>query len=201
MRKGILPAAFGILLVIIASGCTQQPPIVCDSPYIVKGNNCCLDQNANKVCDSDESGVGGQGSLIKNYTSYVIKMYISQSSPEPDSWSSLPPNPVRHYDGYQIYNYQQDTSLYDAGWLLLYTSYNEEPITCNILEYHDDVLYAEPSAKLTKKGFSGNVSGVAIKALFSKSSAPKVVRYQIICRGDESAIVFQDSYAVTLRLP
>jgi len=43
----------GTLLVV--SGCTapQSRPI-CNSPYIVKGNDCCLDKNNNNICDNDE---------------------------------------------------------------------------------------------------------------------------------------------------
>ena len=33
---------------------TQITPVVCNSPYIQVGNNCCLDSNSNSICDSDE---------------------------------------------------------------------------------------------------------------------------------------------------
>lgn len=51
MKKIIL---FGFLIIgiFILSGCV--PKTTCNEPYIVKGNECCLDQNNNKICDEDE---------------------------------------------------------------------------------------------------------------------------------------------------
>ncbi|MCK5023347.1 MAG: hypothetical protein KAS04_04195 [Candidatus Aenigmarchaeota archaeon] len=44
-----------IFLIMIFSGCVQQSSgPTCNSPYIVKGYECCLDQNNNNICDSDE---------------------------------------------------------------------------------------------------------------------------------------------------
>lgn len=58
-----IPIILGILSVIFISGCTDTGQIlgsgesnmVCNTPYIIKGNECCLDQNDNKICDTDES--------------------------------------------------------------------------------------------------------------------------------------------------
>ena len=60
MKK--LSLLFGIILsfFFLLSGCTTtQPkttsnPLVCNSPYILVGTSCCLDQNANNICDRDE---------------------------------------------------------------------------------------------------------------------------------------------------
>ena len=41
------------LCAILVAGC--QPSVVCNAPYIIKGSSCCLDTNANSICDSDES--------------------------------------------------------------------------------------------------------------------------------------------------
>jgi len=42
------------------SGCTGQEPEVlkpvCNSPYILVGTDCCLDENSNNICDRDEEG-------------------------------------------------------------------------------------------------------------------------------------------------
>jgi hypothetical protein len=45
-----------VLLAIFFSACstTQKQP-VCNSPYILVGTSCCLDQNSNNVCDNDET--------------------------------------------------------------------------------------------------------------------------------------------------
>lgn len=42
-----------LLLLLIASGCVAPAP-VCDSPYILVGTGCCLDEDANRICDRDQ---------------------------------------------------------------------------------------------------------------------------------------------------
>jgi hypothetical protein len=187
--------ALGVILVILVSGCATQ--ITCDPPYIVRGSGCCLDANSNMICDNDEAGPAP----VKSYGPYRVIMYIQQESPEPDSWSKLPPSPARNIDGYQIYSSLTNESSYDAGWLILYTNYTQEDITCYVKENRDQVFYAQSTVRLTEKGSSGNVSGVAIRTIFMKDSAPKNVRYDLNCRGDESSITFQDAYSVGLRPP
>lgn len=198
--KIAIVAILGIFFVMLVSGCIRQH--TCDPPYTVRGSGCCLDQNGNKICDADEPGTENQ--TAKNYGSYEIKMYITQTSPEPDSWGSLPHTPAKHYDNYQVYNYQQDGSYYEGGWLILYSNYLEEPITCTLGEYHDTVLLNQQNVRLTEKGFNSTVNGVAIRALYMKQSVityPTYVRYTIDCAGDESGITFQDAYVVGLRPP
>jgi len=51
MKKIILPMI--LLLVIITSGCVEQ--VACNPPYIIVGNECCLDTNDNQICDKDET--------------------------------------------------------------------------------------------------------------------------------------------------
>ena len=36
----------------VLGGCQQK--IMCNKPYILIGNSCCLDKNDNKICDNDE---------------------------------------------------------------------------------------------------------------------------------------------------
>ncbi len=40
-------------MIIILLGCAQNE-IVCDAPYVSLGGKCCLDENSNQVCDSEE---------------------------------------------------------------------------------------------------------------------------------------------------
>jgi hypothetical protein len=42
-----------ILGVLLLSGCISQTP-VCNRPYILVGNGCCLDENNDKICDVDK---------------------------------------------------------------------------------------------------------------------------------------------------
>ncbi|GEM_PF-2431270 len=48
-----------VVLSMVAFGCIQanapdEPPLVCNKPYILVGNSCCLDENDNSICDTDE---------------------------------------------------------------------------------------------------------------------------------------------------
>ncbi|SRR3989344_9435845 len=53
------PLLIGVLLiaVVLVSGCTTSEKIACDKPYILVGNDCCLDKDDNNICDKDESYV------------------------------------------------------------------------------------------------------------------------------------------------
>jgi hypothetical protein len=64
--KKILLLISIILLVLI--GCSTQPTVVCNKPYILVGTECCLDQNDNSVCDKDEKVQQQQPSSIPTPT-------------------------------------------------------------------------------------------------------------------------------------
>ena len=64
--------AYFILLVLILTACTTTPDViddltqkdpfqeaslVCNPPYLINGNKCCLDQNTNKLCDTQETPI------------------------------------------------------------------------------------------------------------------------------------------------
>ena len=52
-------AIFSILSLVVLSGCVQNPDdaVVCNRPYIRVGESCCLDGNANGICDGDEKTI------------------------------------------------------------------------------------------------------------------------------------------------
>src|SRR3989344_5738625 len=62
MKLNYIPLLAILLIVIVfVSGCTSQTPsntqpqqVTCNKPYILVGTSCCLDQNDNSICDSDE---------------------------------------------------------------------------------------------------------------------------------------------------
>lgn len=62
VRKIIL--AFLVLTILILSGCGESSitggAVVCNKPYILVGNDCCLDKNDNNVCDKDEEDVAAE---------------------------------------------------------------------------------------------------------------------------------------------
>jgi hypothetical protein len=53
MEKSIIILAILALFII---GCSQKSPdIVCNAPYMRHAESCCMDRNANSVCDADEA--------------------------------------------------------------------------------------------------------------------------------------------------
>lgn len=55
MKASLILSFSAVFIVLAASGCVQsQQGPVCNPPYIVKGYDCCLDTNANMICDNDE---------------------------------------------------------------------------------------------------------------------------------------------------
>ena len=43
-----------LVILIFLTGCFNQE-IICNKPYILVGDKCCLDANDNKICDQDET--------------------------------------------------------------------------------------------------------------------------------------------------
>lgn len=72
---------FLLIGIVFLAGCTSQnygqsnePKIVCYSPYKLIGNGCCLDQNSNGICDENETSskqilesVADVGTIVHNH--------------------------------------------------------------------------------------------------------------------------------------
>jgi len=67
MEQNFIPFFILLIVVLFASGCTNlakneinecnesSREMVCKKPYILVGTSCCLDQNDNSICDTDET--------------------------------------------------------------------------------------------------------------------------------------------------
>lgn len=55
MRKLMVVLSVITVMLFLVSCAPAQKPIVCDAPYILVGTECCLDENNNAICDSDET--------------------------------------------------------------------------------------------------------------------------------------------------
>ena len=55
MRSNYVIFGLLILVTIFISGCVQE--VICNPPYIKVGTTCCLDQNNNSICDTDEQQI------------------------------------------------------------------------------------------------------------------------------------------------
>jgi hypothetical protein len=51
MKRNLL-IILSLIILLLVAGCAE---VVCNKPYIQVGTSCCLDQNDNAICDSDES--------------------------------------------------------------------------------------------------------------------------------------------------
>ena len=51
VHRGLI---LSVLFVLLLSACGKEDTFICNKPYIQVGNECCLDQNTNKICDIDE---------------------------------------------------------------------------------------------------------------------------------------------------
>jgi len=64
MRRGVF--IFLLLVTVLVTSCGQSQDtsenVVCNAPYIRFGPSCCLDANANGICDTDERGSDNQPS-------------------------------------------------------------------------------------------------------------------------------------------
>lgn len=66
--SGIKMTTSSVIILILVSlsllvfiGCQER--VVCNSPYILKGTECCLDNNANSICDTDEQQLNAQPTI------------------------------------------------------------------------------------------------------------------------------------------
>jgi hypothetical protein len=87
---------FAIFLVFI-SGCLQtQPSFVCNKPYIQVGNQCCLDINENRICDSDEVNeskpISNMNTSITNNITNITNQTKTSTSKEENETTQLPIN-------------------------------------------------------------------------------------------------------------
>ena len=56
-----LGSVFFVALIVLLASCSSAPEqVVCNKPYIQVGSQCCLDQNDNSICDSDETVIDAQ---------------------------------------------------------------------------------------------------------------------------------------------
>jgi hypothetical protein len=70
------------LLVVLTLGCVNDK-FACNSPYILVGNNCCLDRNSNKICDSDEISLTATSSTSTSISTTVTLSTSTTTSTQP----------------------------------------------------------------------------------------------------------------------
>lgn len=179
---GVVIALLIILLISINSNSNKGP--VCNSPYILNGNSCCLDSNYNSICDNDEPPQ--QNTPVNNYREYQVNAYITHDFIQ--SLSALPSYPAREYTNYPVWD-AGDARYYTAGNLVLYTDYDAEPITCIVKEYYASTFNEQFTINIVVGYY---VTGIG----YEKSNLPSQVRYDYDCTGQQSGKKYSSSYRV-----
>ncbi len=54
MRGGVVKYWYVVLALVVLAGCSGGPAVICSAPYILVGQECCLDSNDNDICDADD---------------------------------------------------------------------------------------------------------------------------------------------------
>ena len=93
---------FGILaLIVLISGCGEQAQPTCNPPYILVGTGCCLDQNDNNICDSDETAVAENESQTEDDEGEADENAVNESL-----WSKT--------SGYTVAECQEACNVWDT---------------------------------------------------------------------------------------
>ncbi len=89
MKGELLGVVF--VLALIAMGCgAKQPSVQCNDPYKIVGSSCCLDDNANSVCDNEEEQKQSEEKVCKTDADCELDMCLGCISVE---WGKA--NPAR----------------------------------------------------------------------------------------------------------
>ena len=71
--KGVI-VILGIVVVLILAGCQQK--IICKSPYLLVGQECCLDKDANGICDKDEQSAEPKTVVVSKPEVIEVQKYV-----------------------------------------------------------------------------------------------------------------------------
>lgn len=87
MKKDPINLIVGIIIGIAVIGLIfliynpSRNEIVCNAPYIKVGDSCCLDENSNGICDSDEEPEQQEEEIIKPITTFSEAYEITVNNP------------------------------------------------------------------------------------------------------------------------
>jgi hypothetical protein len=106
-----------LLISLIIFGCCSMLGPVCNEPYIYHDKGCCLDKNANEICDSDESFTCWDGSVVKDEATCPPEPFTCADGSVVTN-SSLCPKKIRCWDNSTVYNASKcpDYWVEAPGW-------------------------------------------------------------------------------------
>jgi trimeric autotransporter adhesin len=178
MRTGIL-----LLCLLLLGGCT---PIVCNDPYIRHADGCCVDQNRNALCDSDETPQPKAMTLVDGLLAYYPEDgNHSDNFRNRNGKAYFGPVPVQgkiggayNYNGVGVYPAspgQNDPRVqvavpgindYDAVTLSAWIKLNDHPYGGSLLQFQEEAAFGHRYLSRLENwsiyaGISDGVSGDA----------------------------------------
>lgn len=180
-------------MILVFSGCTQQKaPIVCNKPYIIKGTECCLDQNSNNICDSEEK----PGEF--NFVVYADSDYDERS--ESYSWKNeVPSSEISLFtrkEGISVAN--ELIIVYGGIHLYIDTNPENKAVNCKIKEYYDNRLNTETEKELSWSEW--HLDG-SIDLYYETDTKPDKVKYLINCKRKSDGASLTKEYIINLVYP
>ena len=98
-----------VLLALVAA-CAQQPSVICNKPYMLKGTECCLDSDSNAVCDVEQGANATQcptldcskcaATVVERNVTKTITKYVCKDGTTVDSAAgcdTAKPSPFANY--------------------------------------------------------------------------------------------------------
>jgi hypothetical protein len=207
---GIAVVAVIVLAIVFISNSNNnsQNEVTCNPPYIKVGTSCCLDQNSNGVCDSDEqieeqsnvwefSSFSVDGGTSEDFTgcsttSPGLKVYNNFNNLRDTSSENIEMALFHQYAG-EPEGYGRQNENYQTAVLVVYTDYNTgfydsyEGVTCEVEEYYDGNFNEVNTNKFKHNfGLPEDKYGFFVELLYSQNDKPSEAKYIISCKGDES---------------
>jgi len=205
---GVIVVVFIICIALV----NKDNEVVCNSPYIQVGTECCLDINSNGICDNDEvveeekniwelNGFRIDGGIIEDFLicyesggGAIYTFNNLRNIGSKDIEMSLKKYDMTDYKKSVIY----ERNDYENAVLIVYTDYDldlydeYEGVTCEIEEYYDGD-FSEINTK--KFGYvSKEVYGFSITLRYEVEKKPSEAKYVISCKGDESGKEFKKTF-------
>ncbi|MEK6760411.1 MAG: hypothetical protein AABX93_00650 [Nanoarchaeota archaeon] len=197
----IAAAVLSVLVIMFAFNKTETTGDVvdCSAPNALIDGVCCLDADADSVCDVPEEVADGENVVAEEtgteYAGFKAMMYLSSDvlasetafpeDPEKMSSLALDKDKTELADGKKFYGKYYIYTYLDG-------SYNEN-IICNIDEYYGTVL-SDKFLVEVPAGQKFQTTSVG----YEFEGTPSKVRYDLSCVGFDSRLEWKDSYTYDL---
>jgi hypothetical protein len=177
----VVIAFVALIVVLIMFNKPGDTGPVCNEPYIVMGTDCCLDQNANKICDDDEAPAEETNELTGNVVTDTEEE-IEEIGP-----SEIPPRFEAHI---KLKGSIQDKAELTCsvevmqGVELYLRNLESEDIRCDVEPYYDGDLIAKRVSRNVK--VEGGLSRTfLVHDVSSLIGDNYIVEHKVTCKYEE----------------